>query len=174
MGLNGNIREQAAGDTHIHLESYNRMVHAARRSYRIVFDPKYFRVDSMGDALRVSFNGVSENFPWDKLVFGYSIDQANDRVSIKNCVVQWSDQGLITRADYNVDIPTGGGEYYVGTTFTGGIGTPIASTDPDDFASDAATFRTWLYSFTRSDTGAAITRNLIGNIGIIQLDASYG
>lgn len=114
---------------------------------------------------------VGGGMSWSSLVFGYTI--TGDVVTIVNGELQWSDQGFFTVADTALTIPAGDGTYYVGCTFDGTtLAIPAASASKSTFASDANTFKTWLYAWKRED--GALSRELVGNIGIIQLDASLG
>ena len=128
---------------------------------------------SVTDMRRPSPRPVAQGFPWKRLVFGYTIDEANSRVRIYNGRLQWSDQGFATVADTNVTIAGASADYYVGVTFNGTtLAIPSASTAESTFRSDSTAFRTWLYKFTR--TGASIYLAEIGHMGIIELDASFG
>jgi len=103
------------------------------------------------------FQEEPDGMPWASRVFGWTLDGST--LTIVNNELQSSDQGWFEAADTDLTIPDGDGAYYVGISFDGTtLSIPAPSTDKADFTSDAGSFKTWLYLWTRDDESLLLTK----------------
>jgi len=106
-----------------------------------------------------------------KVCFGYSI--SGTTVTIYSGEVHHGANAVIEVAEKELNFSAlGNNDYYVFVEYTNGSTAVVADPDTTRPVSDGATFRCWLYIFTKD--GTAITLKRVGHFGNIEIPGAYG
>ena len=113
---------------------------------------------------------VGDTFPWNKIVFGYTL--ALPVLTVLAGEVHHATAAVDIVAEKDLDF-TGlnDDDYYIFVEYTIGAGAAWANPNTTRPINDTTIFRVWFYVFTWADP--ALTRKSIGHMGNIELPSTF-